>query len=236
MTPMAERLSKVLGEDVKIHLSSDFKAMEDEMKNGRIDIAYVNPIIYPLASEAHEAVAIVSKGAGGSMLRGLVITRADSGIISHEDLRGKSATIVSFKSVGGYLSQKVNLLAKGIDPEKDMRLQQAKDNKQENVVLPVYLGDVDVGFIREDALHIADKYVPPSKIRVILRGEWMPSWAISVKRSLPQEVKDKIQELMLGLQAEDPILKAIKADGFVAGKDSDYDVYREALGLPFTNY
>lgn len=232
ITPLAKQLEKVLGEPVEIVLSSDFTDMERRMKNGQIDIAYVNPIVYPLASEAHEALAIVSKGAGGSRLRGLVITRADSNLISLEDLKGRSAVIVGFKSAGGYLSQKVGLEKRGFNPETAMRLSEAKDNKQENVVLSVYLGDADVGFLREDALHIADQYVPPSQIRVILRGEWMPSWAISVKRSLPDGVKDKIRQTVLSLQTGDPVLKALKADGFVAGSDADYDVYRKALGLP----
>ncbi len=231
ITPLAERLAEVLGEKVRVVLASDFKGMEQDMKAGRIDIAYVTPIIYSLASEGHEALAIVSEGEGGEKLRGLVIARADSNIVSPEDLKGKNATVVSLQSAGGYLSQKVALEKAGVHPDKDMHLQEAKDNKQENVALAVYLGETDVGFIREDALHIADKYVPPSQIRVILRGEWMPSWAISVKRSLPRPVKAKIRETLLGLQPGDPVLKAFKANGFVLGSDADYDVYRKALGL-----
>jgi phosphonate transport system substrate-binding protein len=231
MTPLAERLTEALGEKVNVVLASDFKGMEQDMRSGRVDIAYVTPMIYAAVSEAHEALAIVSEGGGGEKLRGLVIARADSNIVSPEDLKGRSATIVSFKSAGGYLSQKLALEKKGVDSEKTMRLQEAKDNKQENVALAVYLGETDAGFIREDALHIADQYVPPSQIRVILRGEWMPSWAISVKRSLPQKVKDKVRETVLGLKPGDEFLKQIKANGFVPGNDADYDVYRRALGL-----
>ena len=231
MTPLAKHLTEALGEKVNIVLAPDFKGMEQDMRNGRIDIAYVTPMVYATAAEAHEALAIVSEGSGGEKLRGLVIARADSNIISPEDLRGRSATIVSFKSAGGYLSQKLALEKKGVSTEKDMRLQEAKDNKQENVALAVYLGETDAGFIREDALHIADQYVPPSQIRVILRGEWMPSWAISVKRSLPQAVKDRVRETVLGLEPGDAFLKLIKANGFVRGTDADYDVYRSALGL-----
>lgn len=232
MTPLANQLSEALGERVELLLMSDFNEMEQGMKSGRIDIAYVNPIIYPRASKAHEAVALASRGTGGAKVRGLLITRADSQIVSTEDLKGRSATIVSYESVGGYLSQKVALEKQGVSTDKDMRLQLSKDNKQENVILSVYMGDVDAGFINEDALKSADKYVPPSQIRIMLRGEWMPGWAISVKRSLPPAVKDKVRETVLGLPANDPVLKALKVDGFVAGSDSDYDVYREALKLP----
>lgn len=232
ITPLAKRLSAALEEPVEVVLSSDFGDMERRMSSGLIDIAYVNPIIYPRASAAHEALAIVSKGRGGSKLRGLVITRADSNIVTLDDMKGRSAVIVSYASVGGYLSQLVALRKRGLDVASDLRVFEAKDNKQENVALSVYLGDADVGFIREDALHVADAYVPPNQIRVIARGEWMPSWAISVKRSLPQEVKDKIREAVLALAPGGPELRALKADGFVPGSDADYDIYREALGLP----
>lgn len=230
--PLAERLGDALAEEVTIQMAADFEDFESLLKSGVIDIAYVNPYIYPLASKVHEALVTVSKGAGGSRLRGLIITRADSDIVSVEDLQGRSAVIVSFKSIGGYLSQKVTLAEAGIDTETDMRLEEARGNKQENVVLSVYYGDADVGFLREDAQHIADRYVPPTQIRVIRRTAWMPSWAVSVNRSLSQGVKDKIRSTLLELEPGDPVLEALKANKFVPATDADYDVIRRAAGIP----
>jgi phosphonate transport system substrate-binding protein len=230
VTPLKERLEATLGQTIELVIAPDFKDFEKRLKSGQIDIAYVNPTLYPSASDVQDAVAMSSEGTSGARLRGVIITRADSNIVSLEDLKGQSVAVVSLKSTGGYLSQKVTLEKAGIDMA-DLHIEEALDNKQENVVLSVFYGDVNAGFINEDALHIADSYVPPNQIRVIQRTAWMPNWAISVKRTLPDAVKAKIRDTVVGLKADDPALKAMKIKAFVPASDADYDVVRQATGM-----
>jgi phosphonate transport system substrate-binding protein len=232
VTPLADLLGSVLGQPVKINLSPTFDDLEQRMRSGQIDIAFITPTQYPFVSGTMEPVAIIADATDGAKLRGLVITRADSLIHSQNDLKGRSAAIVSEKSAGGYLSQKVALDAINVDTTKDMRLQVVADNKQENVVMSVYLGEADVGFVREDALHVADKYVPPSQIRVVMLGAWLPNWCIVVKRSLVPQAKNQVRAALLGLKADAPTLKALQATAFVPGADADFDVYRKALNVP----
>lgn len=232
LTPLRDLLSDVLGEPIEIVLPKDFPDFERRVKNGDIDIALNNPTIYPMTSEAHEAVAMLDQKKGGDRLRGLIVTRADGDIVSVEDLVGKKVVIVGRRSTGGYLSQKVSLAQAGISTARDMKLEDARDNKQENALLSVYYGDADAAFIREDALHIADAFIPPSQLRVIRRTAWMPNWAVSVKRTLPDDVKEKIKATVTGLKPGAPELEAMKAKGFVDASDADWDVVREALGLP----
>ncbi|MBK1722949.1 hypothetical protein [Thiocystis violacea] len=59
---------------------------------------------------------------------------------------------------------------------------EAADNKHERLPLAVYLGETHIGFAMEDVPHIADKPVPPGKLREIPRRERLSRWAISVKR------------------------------------------------------
>jgi phosphonate transport system substrate-binding protein len=155
-TPLKTHLSTRLGRPVEMLMAADFKDFERRVKAGEVDIAHINSILYPAVADVHEAVAMVSDGSGGAKLRGVIITRADSSIASIEELKGRSVAIVSFKSMGGYLSQKISLEKAGIKPATDLRLEEARDNKQENVILSVFYGDVDAGFINEDSLHVAD--------------------------------------------------------------------------------
>jgi phosphonate transport system substrate-binding protein len=230
VTPLKERLEAALGKTIDIIVAADFKDYEKRLKGGEIDIAYSNPTLYPSASDVQEAVVMVSDGASGARLRGIVITRADSNIVSLDDLKGQTVSIVSLKSTGGYLSQKIAMEKAGIDLG-DLHLQEALDNKQENVILSVFYGDAVAGFINEDALHIADSYVPPNQIRVIQRTAWMPNWPISVKRTLPDSVKAKVRDTLIGLKPDDPVLQALKAKAFVPASDADYDVVRQATGM-----
>lgn len=232
LTPLKGYLSEVLAEPVEILLAKDFADYERRVNNGEIDIAITNPTIFPSTSETQEVLAMLSEIKGGDRLRGLIVTRADSDIISIEDLKGRSVVVVGLTSTGGFLSQKVTLLEVGIDPAKDLKIQEARDNKQENALLAVYHGDADAAFIREDALHVADAFIPPSQLRVIRKTAWFPNWALAVNRSMPQATKEKIRSAMLSLKEGAPEVKALNAKGFVEASDADYDVVRKALGLP----
>jgi phosphonate transport system substrate-binding protein len=232
ITPLAKRLAANLNARVEPVVANDFQQYEQRLKRGDIKIGYENPYVYVRVSDKQEVVAMASKGKNGNRFRGIIITRTDSDIVEIGDLKGKMVSIVSRSSAGGFLSQKVTLEEKGFDVNKDLQLIEALDNKQENVILSVYYGDVDAGFIRESALRKVDTYVPPSQIRVIKRTAWLPNWALSVDRSLPDETKMRIKETVLGLTKGDKVLQALKIDSFIPAKDTDYDVMRKAAGLP----
>jgi phosphonate transport system substrate-binding protein len=232
ITPLAEVLADRLNARVEPVVASDFQQYEQRLKRGDIKIGYENPYVYVRVSDQQEVIAMATKGKNGNRFRGIIITRADSDIVEVGDLKGRTVSIVSRSSAGGFLSQKVTLEEKGFDVNKDLQLVEALDNKQENVILSVYYGDVDAGFIRESALRKVDSYVPPTQIRIIKRTAWLPNWALSVDRTMPDEIKMAIKDTVLGLTKEDKAIQALKIDGFIPAKDADYDVMRKAAGLP----
>jgi phosphonate transport system substrate-binding protein len=235
ITPLAALLATKLNARVEPVVASDFQQYEQRLKRGDIKIGYENPYVYVRVSDQQEVIAMASKGKNKNRFRGIIITRTDSEIVEIGDLKGKTVSIVSHSSAGGFLSQKVTLEEKGFDLKQDLQLVEALDNKQENVILSVYYGDVDAGFIRESALRKVDSYVPPSQIRVIKRTAWLPNWALSVNRTMPDEAKKIIKETILRLTKGDKVLQALKIDNFIPAKDTDYDIMRKAAGLPLSN-
>ena len=97
----------------------------------------------------------------------------------------------------------------------DMIPSGSQGNKQENVILDVFSKKVDVGFIRESALHRVDKVIDPSKIKVLAKTTWLPNWVFAVHKSVPSSVVEKIREALLSLPAGSPVLKAAHLQGFV---------------------
>lgn len=229
--PLAEYLSEATGLQITPTLTSTFDQYSKQLANGSVDIGYQNPYIYVLASEAHEAVGVAVKGINGDTFRGAIITRADSPIHTVADLKGKRIAIVSYTSAGGYLSQKLTLAEHGIDARKDCTLEEAPGNKQENVIFSVYSGDVDAGFIRESALHIADDFIPTGAIRILVGSAWLPNWALSISRRMAPEDREKIVKAIQELVVGSPALKALKIKAFKPAIDSDYDLVRKAAGL-----
>ncbi len=227
--PLANYLAQETGLSIKAVLTKDFTEYENSIKSGDIEIGYQNPLVYSKVSQAHEVLAMAVKGSGGDKFRGIVIARPDSGIESVTDLRHKKIMIVGKTSAGGFLSQKMTLSKNGINVQKDCAMEEASDNKQENVIISVSIGDVDAGFIRESALHMADKYIQPGTIKVVSNCAWLPNWAFSVNRSLPDEAKNKLKNAILKLKEESTVLKAMDLKGFSPADDSQYDIVRKLI-------
>ncbi len=226
MTPLARYLSKETGFNVQPVLTDNFADYEAEINKGEIVIGYENPLVYINISKNHEVVARAVKGKGGDKFRGIIITRPDSGINTISALKGKNIMIVGKTSAGGYLSQKLTLKKHGIDVDHDCRLSVAADNRQENVIISVSIGDVDAGFIRESALHKADQFIMPGSITSIQATAWLPNWALSVNRTLPQDRKDAIARAILKLHRNSDVLQSLGITSFISASDKDYDIMR----------
>lgn len=226
ITPLAAYLSSETGVSFEPILTDNFAGYEAEVLKGNIAIGYENPLVYVNVSGSHEVIATAVKGEGGDKFRGIVISRPDSGISKISALKGKKVMIVSKSSAGGFLSQKLSLKEVGLDVERDCELSVAADNRQENVIISVSIGDVDAGFIRESALHKADEFIMPGSVKNIAETAWLPNWALSVDRHLQQNEKDAIQKALLKLDGDSRVLKAMELKAFVAASDSDYDILR----------
>ena len=229
IAPLTEHLSQATGAKITPVLATDFREYETLLNSGEIEIGYENPLVYTKVSKNHEVLAMAVKGDGGNRFRGIIITRPDSGIHSLGDLKHKKIMIVGKTSAGGFLSQKLSLAENGILVEKDCELEEAANNKQENVIISVSVGDADAGFIRESALHMADFYIQPGSIVVMTPCAWLPNWAVSVKRSLPDKVKADIKSALLSLDQNSAVLKAMNITGFETAADKDYDIIRGLL-------
>ena len=230
ITPLANYLSKETGLEIRPVLTKNFGEYEDKIRNGAIDIGYQNPLVYINVSASHKAVATAVKGEGGEKFRGIIISRPEAPITKLQELRHKKIMIVSTTSAGGYLSQKLTLAEQGLDVNGDCEIEEAAENRQENVIISVSIGDVDAGFIRESALHAADKYIMPGSIRVVAECAWLPNWAFSLNRSMPSEHRKKIVTALLALSEDSPEIKAMGLKGFVPANDAKYDVMRKITG------
>ena len=231
ISPLAEYLSQLTGAKIEPVVTSDFTQYEKQLKSGAIAMGYENPYIYTLVSGTHQALAMAVKGKDRDKFRGIIITRKDGGLSTLAQLRGRTIAIVGLTSAGGYLSQKLSLMQVGINVETDCTIIEAVDNKQENVILSVYTGEVDAGFIRESALHRADNYISPAQIRILSESAWLPNWAFSVDKRLPEEIKKDLQSALLLLKPNHPVMKALKIDSFRMAADSDYQPVRLAAGM-----
>ncbi|MCI5144747.1 MAG: phosphate/phosphite/phosphonate ABC transporter substrate-binding protein [Candidatus Electrothrix sp. AR3] len=228
LAPLAAKLSTETGNTIRPVVLSNPAQYEAELLRGNIVIGYENPAMYVNVSNIHEVLVTAVQGRNGDVSRGIIIKRPES-TLSLSDLKGKEIMIVSKQSVGGFLSQKQTLQENGINVEWDCKLTEAPRNKEENVILSVSIGDVDAGFINESSLHKADQYISPGSVTVIAKTAPLPNWAFSVNRSMPQEQKNDLREILLQLSKDSPALQALRIRAFNVAEDKDYDVIRSLI-------
>lgn len=231
--PLMRYLSQKTGYEFKLLIPKDFEDFMQIVKNGGADFSYQNPYIFALIDKEFDIKPLVTTvgedsftdehAEPGDKFRGVIITRHDSPIKTIQDLRNKKVFITSPKSAGGYLSQRITLMENGIDTEKDMKIIDAK--KQENVILGVYRGEADAGFVREAALVVWKDAVDMKQIRVLARTSPLPNWPVAQCSMRNPSLGIKVMRLLTELK-DNQILKAAKIKGFKPANERELDALK----------
>ncbi|MBZ0155502.1 MAG: phosphate/phosphite/phosphonate ABC transporter substrate-binding protein [Alphaproteobacteria bacterium] len=225
--PLMRYLSEKTGYEFKLVIPRDFDDFMRIVKSRSVDFSYQNPYIFSLIDrevDIHALVTTLDEDADkGDQFRGVIITRQNSPIQDIRGLKGKRVYITSPKSAGGYLSQKLFLLQAGLDTEKDMKIIDAK--RQENVILAVYKGEADAGFVRESALDVVREVVDMKKLRVLAKTSPLPNWPFALCRNTNPSLAGEVRRLLIGMSDRE-LLKAAGIRGFKATSDAEFELLR----------
>lgn len=231
--PLMKYLSRETGYEFKLVIPRDFDDFVRIVQSGAVDFSYQNPYVFalidrdrdikPLVTTVGEDIASSGGIGGGESFSGVIITRHDSPIRDVKDLKGRKVMVVSRKSAGGYLSQKLFLEQLGIDTERDMHIIDAK--RQENVIFGVYRGAADAGFVRESALVVWKEEIDMKKIRVLARTKPLPNWPFAMCRNVNSSLAGQVKRLLIELN-DAAILKSARVKGFKSARESDFDILK----------
>ena len=241
--PLVEILQKKLGMEVQPFVATDYTGVVEALRVGKLDIAFLTPASYVLAkSEANVRVALKSERKGSPFYFAAIITRADSGIKSLEDLRGK---VFAF---GDPLSTSANVFPrklfhdKGIDPVRDFK-QILYSGGHDATVLAVLNRKVDAGATYANSTDGTDtawaRYLKNpddvKKIRAIAYSEAIPADNLVFSGNLEERLGKQIEEVFIELSSDPQGKKMLRdlyqIDGFVPATDRDYDSVRAAFAI-----
>lgn len=232
--PLMRYLSEKTGYEFKLVIPKDFEEFMRIVSEGKVNFSYQNPYVFsiiskkypirPLAITVGEDCTTDERICGGEKFRGVIITRKDSNINKIEDLKGKKIMIVSPASAGGYLSQKLYLEKKGFNLQRDFKLIDTK--RQEKVIIGVYKGEADAGFIREAAMSVWSNEVDMSKIKILDYGEYLPNWPFAVVNNRNNELTKNVKKLLTELK-DQSILNKAKIKAFKEATDEDLGLLKK---------
>lgn len=217
--PIIAMLEEETGKQIEFQNATDYAAVIEGMRAGKIDIAQFGPFSYVIARNKGAKIvpvaAQVDEPNGKPGYQSYAITRAGSPVDSLEDFRGKKVCFVDPASTSGYLYPSAGLREAGIDPETDVTPIFAGGHDAS--VLAVASGQCDAGFAYDSMVEsrlIESGAIQPGQINTVWKSETIPSSPAAIAGDLAPELAERLT-LAFQEQANQDYLRA---NGFCSGE------------------
>ncbi len=147
--PLQAYLTEKIGKPFKFQTfksRDDFKAF---VNDGKAAFVYANPLDYFEVADTAIALVKANYAGSGSMRQGMLIVAEGEATKMRDvaEMKGSSIMVVSKRSLGGYLSQKMFFSRSGLDLDLDFDLREAPNGTPEEVVAAVAAGEVEYGCV-----------------------------------------------------------------------------------------
>lgn len=124
---------------------------------------------------------------------GVIIAARPGRVKDLQDLRGKRIGVPSCLSESGYTAQTHWLHKRGV-PLASVKL--VSLGTCENVLMGVYRGDVDAGYVTLDTLQRLKQDLDPNRVVVLGKTPRLGDWLVSVRKTVPAPVKNEIRRVL----------------------------------------
>jgi phosphonate transport system substrate-binding protein len=190
---------------------------------------------YILAAERGGAEAeLVSVRYGAATYNGQIFVRADSGLETIADLKGKTFCRPDPLSTSGWIIPSITLKAAGLDPDVDLA-QIVDAGSHDASVTGVYNGDCDAGSSFVDARGNIEEDKPDvmDVIKVIEISIDIPNDGVQYNAIVSRELRDKINAALIALPETEAGAAALKTayqwSELQPTTDAFYDPFRQVL-------
>lgn len=241
--PIGAALKEITGLTFQVSVPTSFSAVIEAMGASQVDVGWLNPFGYVLARDKYGVnVILATVRQGSKSYRAQIIVRADSGITSIDQLRGKKFAFADPVSSSGFLYPTALFLSKGYDP-KTFFSEVVFAGGHDKVVIAVYNKQVDGGSTfgdsvdggpPTDARTLVQRTLPDvlQQVKPIATTERIPNDTVSVRKDLPAPLTKLITDGLLYLQTTPEGQKYLKdlynINGLAPADNADYDSLRSA--------
>lgn len=230
--PLKDYLETTLGKEVELIVTTDYSSMIEAMRFGRIDLAYFGPLSYVMAKSKSDIEPFAAMVVDGKpTYRSILIANADSDVESYDDIKGKKMAYGDRASTSSHLIPKTVLLeSAGLEAGKDYKAHFV--GSHDSVAVNVANGNAEAGGLSEVIFqHVMDRgLIDRDSVRILGYSGEFPQYPWAMRSNLNPELKEKVRNAFISIDDKE-ILNNLKAEGFAAIEDSDYDVIRKMGGL-----
>ncbi len=225
--PIVKYLEAALGMKVEFIPVTDYPAAVEAMVNKNVDMVWFGGFTFVQASvRSGGKVVPIAQRVEDTKFQSVFITKADSGIKTLADLKGKQVSFGSQSSTSGHLMPRSFLLQAKIDPDKDFK-RVAYSGAHDATIASVVSGKVDAAALD---ITVWNKFVSEGKVdsSVVVfyttPGYFNYNWA--VHSDMPAALREKVTKALLDIDpataAGKEILTLNRATRYIATKAENY--------------
>jgi phosphonate transport system substrate-binding protein len=224
-------LEAKLGMPVEPFVATDYNGIIEALRAGKLDVAYLGPFSYVLASSVSEVEAFavaVTKKTGQSAYKSVILARKDSGISQLSDLKDHTFAFVDPSSASGHLFPKAGLEQEGFDPGQ-LFSRVIFSGSHDASLLAVANKKVDAAAVADRifANAVSKGLVKQDDFQVVWSSRPIPESPMVWRKNLDPALKEKIASALASIK-DVPWGDQGQLDGFQPTTDAAYDPVREA--------
>jgi phosphonate transport system substrate-binding protein len=225
-----DALQQQLGMPVKPFVATDYNGVIEALRAKKLDVAYLGPFSYVLASSVAEVEAFsvaVTKKTGQSAYRSVILARKDSGLRSVAELKGRNFAFVDPSSASGHLFPKAGLQQTGLDPDAYFG-RVVFSGSHDASILAVANKKVDAAAVADRIFNsaVAKGTVKQDDFVVLWSSRPIPESPMVWRKDLDPALKEKLAKALANLKdvkwGDQGVL-----NGFQPTSDAAYDVVRD---------
>ena len=196
--PLFRALGASSGLAFDLKVGQSYSAVVEAMASGHAEVAFFGPVSYLAAHQRGGAELLaVAVEKGHSIYYSGIFARADSGIASLADLKGRSLALGDVNSTSSFAYPVAMLIAGGIDPINGLgKLIIAGSHA--NSLAALNEGRVDACAASFDSFEKAVKQgtIDASKLKVVAKSEPIPYPPLAMHPGLPAATKARLREYL----------------------------------------
>lgn len=221
--PIFSAIEQATGLKFDIKVGQSYGAVIEAMCNGAADIAWYGPASYLQARGrgCAELLALAVRH-GSSVYYSGIFARADRGINTLADLKGKKVALGDVNSTSSFNIPVATMIKAGIDPSRDLATINMAGSHA-NVLKAMAEGLVDAGGASFDSFEKAAnaKAIDPSQLKVIAKSAPIPYPPLAIHPKVAAGVKSKLREAFNNIDKLPGISKE-QIRGYGGGKVDGY--------------
>lgn len=224
-TPLAQALGKAVDRKVRIETDKDFDSFMQRVYAREFDLIHVNQLQYLQAHDraGYQAIIKLCESADCT-IRAVIVTRADAGVRSVTDLRGKTVAFGGQDAMVSHVLARELLHRMGLPPG-EYRAVFAKNPP--NALLTVYNGAADAAGVGSPVFERPEikRRVDASTLHILAEDAPVPPLPIAVRGDLDPALTEQLRTALLGIATTTEgaaLLASIGATHFAAARHADY--------------